>query len=255
MKHVLSAAAFTVLVAACGGTSESAPAAGAIEFDQTITVSPLDRVFRAFGEHIWAGTGDGEAIQLRLHYLNGEESATTVILEMQQLDGDPTLVTGSVRDVWWDGEDHESTEFIEPSDVTLRHWDPQSVIAGQIQLGTSVPLPFWVDLTQPAVEVPGQTSQVEVAPGGVIQYGCCDVLQFLEVLEDSRCPADVTCVWEGQVRVSLHHHSRDQTLELSLPGDPVVYIESAVGVPERTVQLTDATAGADPIITLTFTDS
>jgi hypothetical protein len=28
-------------------------------------------------------------------------------------------------------------------------------------------------------------------------------IEFVEVLEDSRCPTDVVCVWEGQARVKL----------------------------------------------------
>ena len=28
-------------------------------------------------------------------------------------------------------------------------------------------------------------------------------VRFLEVVEDSRCPADVTCVWEGRARVAV----------------------------------------------------
>ena len=38
---------------------------------------------------------------------------------------------------------------------------------------------------------------------------------FLNVLEDSRCPSDVTCVWEGQVRLSFEV-SKDTTAEILL---------------------------------------
>ena len=29
-------------------------------------------------------------------------------------------------------------------------------------------------------------------------------VRFLDVIEDSRCPADVTCVWQGEARVSIN---------------------------------------------------
>lgn len=40
----------------------------------------------------------------------------------------------------------------------------------------------------------------------------------LELLEDSRCPADVQCVWAGRVRINakVHLGSRDETHELTL---------------------------------------
>ncbi|MCO6491724.1 MAG: hypothetical protein J5I98_25135 [Phaeodactylibacter sp.] len=34
---------------------------------------------------------------------------------------------------------------------------------------------------------------------------CCNLsVHFADVLEDSRCPSDVECVWEGQARVQLN---------------------------------------------------
>ncbi len=37
------------------------------------------------------------------------------------------------------------------------------------------------------------------------------VLQFAEVVSDSRCPADVTCVWEGDAEVSVRAVAADGT--------------------------------------------
>jgi hypothetical protein len=44
----------------------------------------------------------------------------------------------------------------------------------------------------------------------------------LEVLEDSRCPADVQCVWAGQVRIraTIHLGSGDTSAELT-SGKPI----------------------------------
>jgi hypothetical protein len=53
---------------------------------------------------------------------------------------------------------------------------------------------------------PGTTNQNQI----VIQYGrqvnAADenlTIEFLAVLEDSRCPAGVQCVWEGNARIEL----------------------------------------------------
>lgn len=37
------------------------------------------------------------------------------------------------------------------------------------------------------------------------------VLQFAEVVSDSRCPVDVTCVWEGDAEVSVRAVASDGT--------------------------------------------
>ncbi len=53
-------------------------------------------------------------------------------------------------------------------------------------------------------------------------------ITFLEVLEDSRCPENVTCVWEGraviQIRISTDGKSENTELvEPGLSGDSPVY--------------------------------
>ncbi len=44
----------------------------------------------------------------------------------------------------------------------------------------------------------------------------------LELLEDSRCPAEVMCVWEGQVRIKarIHLGSGDEIREMTM-GKPI----------------------------------
>ena len=45
-------------------------------------------------------------------------------------------------------------------------------------------------------------------------------IKFLEVSEDSRCPKDVTCIWEGRVTavVEILTNGSSQQLNLSQPG-------------------------------------
>lgn len=55
---------------------------------------------------------------------------------------------------------------------------------------------------QPAVLAPG--GAVELAPGGRIAVAQTDtVLRFVRVVEDSRCPTGVDCVWAGRAVVEL----------------------------------------------------
>ena len=48
------------------------------------------------------------------------------------------------------------------------------------------------------VEVP--KIMVKISLGETVQFKKASV-KFLKVMEDSRCPSDVTCIWEGQARV------------------------------------------------------
>jgi len=46
-------------------------------------------------------------------------------------------------------------------------------------------------------------------------------ITFLNVTSDSRCPADVTCIWQGQadIEISVQKGDQDSTLSLSIGGD------------------------------------
>lgn len=41
-------------------------------------------------------------------------------------------------------------------------------------------------------------------------------ITFLDVLEDSRCPSDVTCVWAGQAKVLVKITAKNGTIEKEL---------------------------------------
>jgi hypothetical protein len=65
----------------------------------------------------------------------------------------------------------------------------------------------------------------------------------LEVLEDSRCPADVQCAWAGRLRIrtAVHLGSGDQRLDLTL-GEPMQVADGMLELVE--VQPVPATAGS-----------
>jgi hypothetical protein len=68
-------------------------------------------------------------------------------------------------------------EMQEPAPAPSSSPDPGSTVPADIQLQA------------------GQTATLE---GGALQ------VTFVDVIEDSRCPMDVMCVWMGQAVVSLH---------------------------------------------------
>ncbi|MCB2077919.1 MAG: hypothetical protein KDE55_09515 [Novosphingobium sp.] len=67
----------------------------------------------------------------------------------------------------------------------------------------------------------------------------------IAVIEDSRCPADVQCVWAGRVRISarIHLGTGDTTQELTL-GEPIPVADGSLEL--RTVQPPKTTEAAIP---------
>jgi hypothetical protein len=56
-------------------------------------------------------------------------------------------------------------------------------------------------------------------------------LEFTDVLEDSRCPQRVQCVWAGRARIGLlasKTGAAARTFELSLPGPAQIYLEYGI---------------------------
>ena len=64
-----------------------------------------------------------------------------------------------------------------------------------------------------AVRPIGLDQETELAPGQSVQSGPLRIT-FTRVEGDSRCPTDVTCVWEGDALVKIEVSQQ--------PGDPVV---------------------------------
>lgn len=59
----------------------------------------------------------------------------------------------------------------------------------------------------------GETFTME--PGQELKNNTADLtVKWLEVAEDSRCPKDTNCVWEGQAKISLLVNGDPMTLTL-----------------------------------------
>ena len=100
-----------------------------------------------------------------------------------------------------------------------------------------------------AVRPIGLNQETELAPGQSVQSGALRVT-FTQVDGDSRCPADVTCVWEGDALVKIEVSEQ--------PGDPVareLHTSGSAGASEITyggfsiqlVRVTPQTHSQQPI--------
>lgn len=77
----------------------------------------------------------------------------------------------------------------------------------------------------------GYDRPFRLAYGRSARIGGRDVrIRFVELLEDSRCPADVQCIQAGRARVRLQVRSRFEPVSIELGTDPDSSLRSAGGV-------------------------
>jgi hypothetical protein len=65
--------------------------------------------------------------------------------------------------------------------------------------------------------------EFELAPGGTVRIaGTSQTITFESVPQDSRCPANVTCVWAGnaEVRLRVRAADRDSSVGLNTTVEP-----------------------------------
>ena len=78
-------------------------------------------------------------------------------------------------------------------------------------LTLAVLLSFTFVSAQPAEQITIKSGQQKVTKTGRI------TIKFLELIEDSRCPADVNCVWAGiaKIKVQLNKNGKTAIVELN----------------------------------------
>lgn len=78
-------------------------------------------------------------------------------------------------------------------------------------LALAVLLSFTFASAQSAEQITIKTGQQKVTKTGRI------TIKFLELIEDSRCPADVNCVWAGiaKIKVQLNKNGKTSVVELN----------------------------------------
>lgn len=76
-------------------------------------------------------------------------------------------------------------------------------------------------------------------PGQTLTSGGLSVT-FIEVLEDSRCPADAMCIWQGNVKVRIEVAAGTEVQQYVLTlGELLAGDTNAAEVPGHTVSLQD----------------
>lgn len=81
--------------------------------------------------------------------------------------------------------------------------------------------------------------EVTVSAGETVSAGDVRV-RFAELLEESRCPSTVICVWQGngKIRVEITNHRATSSVQLNTAGDPSFPREAtALGVRVRLEEL------------------
>ncbi len=73
------------------------------------------------------------------------------------------------------------------------------------------------------IEVPMIVTKLPI--GETVQFENATV-KFIKVLEDSRCPKDVTCIWEGQAKLLVEvteNGKESKEMELLFDGKNIIY--------------------------------
>ena len=93
-------------------------------------------------------------------------------------------------------------ELLTVSSLSLNNSDEYEIISGRLVLGDGSHVDFWVDVDPGSLIVPEVDQPFAMRPGSVID-GSSVAMEYLGIVDDSRCPADVTCIWAGEVSVAF----------------------------------------------------
>ncbi len=81
---------------------------------------------------------------------------------------------------------------------------------------TSVATAAAAPVVTPAIPAVVAGQPFQMRPGGRVRLPGGELLQFVAVLDDSRCPPGVTCIWAGQATVQFRaNDSADLSIVLS----------------------------------------
>ena len=101
--------------------------------------------------------------------------------------------------------------------IALTNSNPGGIIGGRVELADRPGFDFWVDTDQASVVESELDVPFEMKPGYVIDEFSFAV-RYIGVTEDSRCPPDVMCVWEGQVTVEFEYVDEDERSVVTATG-------------------------------------
>ena len=82
----------------------------------------------------------------------------------------------------------------------------------------------------PPAPAAAPAGQATAGLGQTVRLGSVSVTP-LEVVEDSRCPADVQCVWAGRLVLRVRVQAETKVLQLNAPCEGAVALTGAVPAP------------------------
>jgi hypothetical protein len=183
---------------------------------QDLGLGPVDRVVPGFSVGVWKATVEGGVATILERHLVGDEAGAghRIVIDFNRQT--PTVVeVAETRD---DAERGASSEPFGPGTLFLQDTDPSGVISGEYSADSGGGFRFWVDTADATYvdgPIPGETFQLR--PGGVAD-SFSFATQLVGIVEDSRCPPDARCVWEGRVVVSVRYISDAGWEEFELRG-------------------------------------
>jgi len=71
----------------------------------------------------------------------------------------------------------------------------------------------------------GRSRPVVLGVGGTLELPDGSVLEFVELVEDSRCPADAFCVWQGEALLQFELDGQRFKTTFTSPDDEVTVVD------------------------------
>ncbi|MBK5267181.1 MAG: hypothetical protein JJE47_07075 [Acidimicrobiia bacterium] len=169
-------------------------------YDQTLDVDSGARLEPGLSVGVWRAERTEAATRLWRTVSIGDEAAAElgVVLDFSN---DSVTLTDAYRLTPDRGTSPEK-ERLDVSGLSLNHADEYGVISGRLALGDGSDVDFWVDTDPESIIEPEIDRPFEMRPGSVID-GSSFAMEYLGIVDDSRCPADVTCIWAGEVSVAF----------------------------------------------------
>ncbi len=209
MNTLLRYLVLVLVVAGCGDAGSVASPFEPIPatIDQTLDIDGAARIEPGFSVGVWRVDGSGTVRTLSRQMLVGDESAERIELMLDFSDGAVTLV--DAYRLRLDADRPEERQTLNVASIVLNNSSAEGIISGRVALEDQPGFDFWSDPDPASVVESELDVPFKMKPGYVIDEFSFAV-RYIGVTEDSRCPPDVMCVWEGQVTVEFEYVDEDQ---------------------------------------------
>lgn len=164
----------------------------------------------------WEHELSGRLLRVWSTYRPDYLDRVTASLDLDFSTDPPSVVGGAIT--YMNSTSEPVTQFVERGTLELQSADMSGVIAGRWIGETDAMVSFWVDLSEYSHAEIELGEPFSLLPGGYGVWNASTVFQYRAVGEDSRCPPDVTCVWEGRVEVEGHIWDIEDERHLLLRG-------------------------------------